>query len=481
MVNKIRTIFQSFKQNVRKGYRATESTIERRPLLSFFSTLGVLLILIIFSNVIHAPKTESTGATSEPKRVEIYKIGTVPKMSAQAQIEKTGVITITALMPGVINEINVYEGENVDRGANLIWMTNNYQGGNIYSVQRQLAQVQLKNVQDTYDIQKDIIAKQRELAEKSKSNTDELREITEDSIDETKSLIDLNEKIVDSLTDNIENYESSNVNGSNDALILTTRQILSQVLAGLNGARTALRQTEYQVNTEKPPTKLSELQKDITLRQLNLQEHALNVSVEVSRMQLQIAQITEASMHPVAPAAGIIQKVHVRLGEAVNPGTPLITLAGNSGQLNAVAYVPQSVSQNISKIEPSFLYFGSRKISAFPVFISDEAVQGSLYAVKFAIPSEYYSSLTDDSFIRVEIPIGYADTTASIPFIPIDSVYQNKTAAYIFVNEKGKAKSRELMLGSVFGQFVQVESGLRAGDRVIVNRNIIEGDPVSED
>jgi multidrug efflux pump subunit AcrA (membrane-fusion protein) len=49
------------------------------------------------------------------------------------------------------------------------------------------------------------------------------------------------------------------------------------------------------------------------------------------------------------------------------------------------------------------------------------------------------------------------------------------------VNNKGVAKSRELTLGPVYGQFVQVETGLGAGDRVIVNRNVIEGDKVVEE
>lgn len=478
MVQTIRKHFNSLKQLIRTGYRKTESTIERRPLVSFLSTLAILLILIIASNFLSAPKTNGKEATIEKKQIQVYAIGTVPKISAQAQIEKTGVITITALMSGVINEINVSEGMHVEQGANLIWMTSNYQGGNIFSLQRQLAQTQYNNVSATYDAQKSLIDKQREIADKTKSNADELRDITSKSIDETKSLIDLNEDIVDGLSNQITDLENS---GADDATIRTQKQILSQVLAGLNQTRSALRQAEYQVNTDKPPTKLAELQHDIAVQQLALQERTLNLSVEVSKLQLQIAQVTEATMHPTAPSSGIIQKVHVRLGQAVNPGTPLVTISGDAGELNAVAYVPQSVAQNISSIEPSFLYIGKNKVSASPIFISGDATQGNLYSVKYALPAENYSEVTDKGFVRVEIPIGYADTTAAIPFIPLDSIYQSKNATYVFVNEKGTAKSRALMLGPVYGQFVQVESGLRAGDRVIVNRNVIDGDQVVEE
>ncbi len=454
-----------------------ESVVERRPLSSFFVVLLILLILIIVSNFLNKPQSTAEEVKVKPKEVQIYKIGTAPKVSAQAQIEKTGVITITALMSGVINEINTSEGMKVGRGANLIWMTNNYQGGNIFSLQRQMAATQYQNTLDTYNTQKDIIFKQRDIAAKTKSNSDELRGITDDSIDETKSLISLNEDIVDSLSSSIDELEDS---GADESAVRGQKQLLSQILAGLNQARAALRQSEYQVKSDKPPAKLAELQYDITVRQLDLQERALNLGVEIGRLQLQIAQVNEASMHPVAPISGVVQKVHVRLGQAVNPGQALVTIAGDAGELNAVAYVPQSMAQSISRIESSFLYIGTNKISATPVFISTEATQGNLYAVKFVIPAEYYANVTDKSFIRVEIPIGYADTTASIPFIPLDSVYQSKEKAYVFVNEKGVAKNRSLILGEVFGQFVRVDSGLRDGDKIILNRNVIEGDQVTE-
>ncbi len=478
MVQKIRKHWNTIKHVIRTGYKKTETAIERRPLVSFLSALGVLLILIIVSNFLSSPKTNGTEAAAEKKEIKVYTIGTAPKISAQAQIEKTGVITITALMSGVINQINVYEGMRVGQGANLIWMTSNYQGGNVFSLQRQLAETQYNNVIATYNTQKSLIDKQREVADKSKSNTDELRDITSKSVDETKSLIDLNEDVADSLSNQITDLENS---GADEATIRTQKQILSQVLAGLLQTRSALRQTEYQVNTDKPPTKLAELQHDITIQQLALQERTLNLSVEVSRLQLQIAQVTEATMHPVAPASGVVQKVHVRLGQAVNPGTPLVTISGDVGELNAVAYVPQSVAQNISRMEPSFLYIGKNKVSASPIFISEDATEGNLYSIKYAVPAENYSEVTDKGFVRVEIPIGYADTTAAMPYIPLDAIYQSKSATYVFVNNKGVAKSRELTLGPVYGQFVQVETGLGAGDRVIVNRNVIEGDKVVEE
>ena len=95
------------------------------------------------------------------------------------------------------------------------------------------------------------------------------------------------------------------------------------------------------------------------------------------------------------------------------------------------------------------------------------------------MPTEYASSLTDKGYIDVELPIGYPDTSATIPFVPIESVYQSRDEAYVYVNEKGIAKTRKVTLGEVYGSYVQVNGGLKTGDSVIVNRNIINGDHVS--
>ena len=47
---------------------------------------------------------------------------------------------------------------------------------------------------------------------------------------------------------------------------------------------------------------------------------------------------------------------------------------------------------------------------------------------------------------------------------------------FIFTFENGKAVSKEVQLGKVFGQFAEVVSGLEKTDKIIVNRNVFDGD-----
>lgn len=457
-------------------YRRTYNFANNRPILSFAILLAALFITIVVGSFLTRPKQEKVEA-KPPKQVEVYQIGEAPRLSIQAKIEKSGIITISALSPGIVQYVNVTEGQKVAKGYNLLGLASNYQGGNAASLQKQLANLQYENVKNTYDLQKDTIKKQREVAEKTDANQDELRSITEKSLDETRSLIDLNESILTTLNENLNQLEANNANGANDTLILSTKQMISQFQGGTNQLKSALRSSEYQEDGDNPPAQLSNLQKDIALNQLNQQEKALDLSLETSLIQLKIAQINEGTFFPTSPFAGIIERVHVVPGQLVNPGTPLITLHGDQ-TLKAVALLPSYIAKNISKVENSEIILNGKKVSMTPSHVSTDATDGQLYAIIYQLPSQAQNAVGNNSFVTITIPIGYPDTGSTFSYIPIDTVYQSQTNSYIYIVEGDTVKSREVNLGSILGEFIEVKNGLKSGDRVVINRNIIAGDKV---
>lgn len=455
--------------------------IDKKPFASFFIILGVLFILIVISNILGAPKKEEKKETPEVKQVRVYQVGSVPKMTVQAQIEKSGVIHLTALAPGVIWSINKTVGQHVEKGETLFNLSSNYQGGNTSSLQRQMAQTQYKNVIDTYDLQKDMIQKQRDLANKSDENSDQLRDIMDKSLSGMKSLIDLNNDILSSLDKNLSELESTNVGGANDALILSTKQLKSQFLAANNQAVQASLNAQYASAGDKPPAELSNMQKDLALKQLDFQVKMLDLNREISRIQLQIAQVVEAMMYPASPFSGTIQRIFVKVGEQVGPGTPLAILSQDieNDPIVAIAYVPYDIAKKISRLEPSIIHFGKTTMTSNPSYITQDAIQGSLYGVYFDIPDQYATDLTEKGSIHIDLPLGYFDTGSAIPFVPIDSVYQTKDQSYVYVVKDGEVQAKSLKLGLVFGSYVEVEKGLEESDRIIIDRNVIAGDRVS--
>jgi len=460
-----------------KIYKKLYTFIKARPVTAFLLSLLFLLIVIAGGNFLASPKDQETPPPSA-KSVEVYTIGKAPAITVQAQIQKDGVVQIVAQTPGIVQKISVTEGDKVSKGSSIASLSTNYQGDNAASLSRQLAQAQLANVNDTFDKQKDTIAKQREIANKNSENTDQLRQISKDSLNDTNSLLNLNQDIVNTLNANLKNLEDTNVGGANNQLILATKQQISSFQSAVNQLAAAGRSLSFTTNTDKPPTQIANLTHDITINQLDIQEKALDLSKKVAQIQLNLARVNEVLMFPASPISGVVQKIFVHVGQSVSPGTPIAAITG-SGNVSAVAKVPQAIAKSISQIDTSTLYFSSRTSQVLPRYISTEATDNQLYSVIYDIDSEFQSDLTNLEFITVEIPVGHSDTNSVIPFIPLDSIFATQESAYVYVIKNEKAEAKNVVLGNVLGSEVEVKSGIADGDQIILNRNIVAGDPVT--
>lgn len=459
----------------------TKTIIKSHPFITLFSLLGLLVGLIVLSNFIQKPKAAEEDVKPKTKTVKVYRIGEAPKITVQAQVEKSGVVTIAALAPGVVSEIPVAPGDLVERGTVIVSTASNYEGGSAADLQVSIAARTLQNVNETYQTQKDLIKKQKEMAERVDENSDEIREISRKSIEETEAAISLNDEILSAIDANINELSSTDdPTVDEDELILAQKQIKTQFLSANNQLRSALRNTEFSASDSEPPAEISNLQEDITKKQLDIQDKAIDLSRDISRLQFAVAQVQAAAMNPSAPFAGTIQRVFVKVGQAIQPGTPLAVISQTVEEdpIVAVAYVPSDIARKASYLEPSVLSIGKFSYEAFPSYITQDAVQGTLYAIYYPIPDNYSGFVTEAGYISVQLPVGVFDTGAVVPYVPIDSVYQTQTDAYLFVNEKGKATSKKVVLGNVIGRFVEVNSGLNRGDAIILDRNVISGDPV---
>lgn len=464
--------------NFKKRYSKTVVFAQKKPFTSFFVALGVLLLVIVLGSTIFKAKTPKVETRSLPKNVSVYSMGAAPRISVQGEVKKSGVIKIVAQTPGIVSSIDFSEGDSVSQGQVLVSLSSNYQGGNAASVQREIAYNTNKNAKDTYDIQKDLIKRQRELADKSDANADQLRDITSKSIDETKSLLSLNQDIVSSLNTSLSTLQSTNVGGANDAQILQTKQLISQFQSAVNQLQSGVRASEYQGAGDKPPADLSNMSKDLTQKQLDLQEKALALSLEISGLQLKMAQIQESTMYPAAPFGATVQKIHVKVGDSVNPGTPLVTISGDAGDVIVDAKVTKEIADKVSQVEKAIIFVDGKKIEIVPCYVSTEATSGQLYSVLFTVDEEFKKLFTDSSFVTVSIPVGQS-TGTTIPFIPIDSVFQTQDEAFVFVVQTNKAQSKKVKLGAVTGGYVTVEQGLSSTDQVILDRTVIDGDAVT--
>lgn len=463
--------------NINKKATILKKKINQKPLFFFYSSLALLVLLIIVGNMLRKPAQETKETEVLPHTVQVHELGGAPHVTVTGEIEKSGVVKIVALTSGIVQKINFREGAFVAKGSIIMRLASNYHGGNAFSAQRQLAAAQYQQVLDTYESQKEIINKQKESAQKLDAQAADLRQITRDSLSGTKDLISLNSSILSKLDSNIAVLEADPV--TNADLILATKQVKSQFLAAQNQTTSALKQAEYQSADDKKPAELSQLQRDIAVKQLDLQAKMLDVQKEVSRLQLSLARISEGMTTPAAPFAGVVQRVFVKEGEVVNPGTPLAIVAQTKDDpITLTAYVSRDLAQRISKEEPSRILIHGENISLVPYYISTDAVDTGLYAVYFNLPDSYISKVTDNDHATVDLTLStVSESTPVTPYIPIDAVHQTASSSFVFVVRDGKAKAQKVQLGTVFGSLIQV-SGLPSNEKIILDRSVIEGTPV---
>lgn len=449
------------------------------PILSVVITLALLLGLIAVQSALRKPKAEAE-VTKPARVVDIFSIGQAPRVKAQAQIKKSGVIKIVAQTSGVVQQIPVKEGQTVSQGQNLAYISTSYGGGSTLSVQRQIAQKQYANAKDTYDEQKDLIAKQREIAEKSDTNTDELRSISAKSIDESKSLLSVNNDILNNLNHDIAQLEATNSADINRSSIQALKQSKTVYQSTANSLSSSIRNLEYSTDSDGVQSELANLNKDVALKQLDIQEKALTLGRDVSYLQYQLASINESLAYPSSPCYGVVEKVHVKFGDVVSPGMTLFTVSTTNKSALAVALVSQDVAAQVSILEPSILAVGSQTVSVMPSYVSQEATDGVLYSIYYAIPEELVQRAIEGGYIEVEIPVGNAGTTSVVPYIPLDAVHQTQDGAYVYLAKNNRVVAEKVTLGTVYGQYVEVREGIHAADHVILDRNVVDGDRIKE-
>jgi multidrug efflux pump subunit AcrA (membrane-fusion protein) len=478
MKQKLTHIQATAKNSIRAVYKRITRTILTYPERSFFGVLGVLFLFIIVGSFLSKPKIAKTTTEVTPKQIRVYSIGSAPRIQVAGQVETSGVVKIVAQSGGIVQKVYTQAGSKISQGDWIAWLSTNYQGGTIPTTTREIAQKNYDFVTANYDAQNDIISRQRSVADSAQSQAADMRTITNNSISDTQGLVSLNQDIVNTLKSQVDSLVST---GASDTLILQARQGLAGAQAGLNSLKVALSNAQYQASADNAPAHLANAQHDLAIAQLDLQKKSLDLNRELAQLNLNVAQISESLMYPSSPVSGTVERVYVLPGQNVSAGAVLATITANTRASTVVAMLPEGTAKNISRLEKSKIIVGTTSIDVYPRYISTQPTDGSLYSVIYSIPPEFENVMANGSSVIVELPIGSAESTSAVPYVPLDAIYQTQSESYVYIASPSasrvlEAKSKKVHLGSVYGQYVEVDSGLAPNDQVITTRNVVEGD-----
>ena len=173
----------------------------------------------------------------------------------------------------------------------------------------------------------------------------------------------------------------------------------------------------------------------------------------------------------VAPRAGIVGDVPVRVGDRVTVSTQLTTV-DQPGSLEAYVYVPIEHSAQLKMNLPVQMIDSEGKVLADSriSFISpqvDNTTQTVLVKARILNGND---ALRQSQFIRARVVWG----THPNPEVPILAVSRLAGQYFAFVAEPQNggsfvARQKPLQIGQTVGNDYEVQGGLKAGDKVIIS------------
>ena len=253
------------------------------------------------------------------------------------------------------------------------------------------------------------------------------------------------------------------------------RSAYAQSRAGLDAADVAVR------NLERDNQRFKSLyeQKAVTKHQLEQVEMGL-AAAKAQRAQaeanLQMSSDLLTYGRILAPEAGIITKKWMDAGNMAFPGAPILTLE-NPKNLEISVSVPEEKARLLAPGQQALVSVESLgKATSVPITAvvraADPMTRTSL--AKLSIPEDSGFAPGQYASVRFE---ALAATGLAIPEAALHSEGQMDG---VFVAEQGFARLRWVQVGLRSGGAVQVLSGLKAGERVIVPvpAGLSDGQPV---
>jgi RND family efflux transporter MFP subunit len=212
-----------------------------------------------------------------------------------------------------------------------------------------------------------------------------------------------------------------------------------------------------------------------TIDAAQAQLHSLDAQVSEQQVQLHYYQV-------VAPRAGIVGDVPVRVGDRVLTTTTLSTV-DRPGSLEAYIYVPIEKSAQLKMNLPVQIVdaSGNPLASSRVTFISPQVDTATQTVLAKATIANSNDSLRTAQFIRARVVWGSQEK----PVVPVIAVSRIGGLYFAFVAESDQkggyvVHQKPLQIGQIVGNDYVVLDGVKPGDKVVVSGTqfLIDGVPV---
>jgi RND family efflux transporter MFP subunit len=166
-----------------------------------------------------------------------------------------------------------------------------------------------------------------------------------------------------------------------------------------------------------------------------------------------------------APYSGVVTQKHVQVGEAVAPGTPLMSGASLDA-LRVVVEVPQSAIEQVRATRKAAVYVDERRIESTAVTLFPSAQpETNTFRARVDLPKGV-QGLAPGMFVKVGLVTGEAERL----LVPRSAIVERSEMRAVYVvGAGGRVGLRQVRLGHVRGDSVEILAGLVSGERIALD------------
>lgn len=272
-----------------------------------------------------------------------------------------------------------------------------------------------------------------------------------------------------------------------------------QLLATINSDDIAAKKAQVNANISEAEAALKNAQKDVDrftalykqqsatdkeLDNVTLQYQSVKAKLEMAKQMRNEVSTLFAYTNLNAPFSGIVTQKFVDAGSVANPGMPILTIE-QEGTYQVSIAVPES---NIAQVKQGltanvFISSINKNIKGIVAQINQSSqFSGGQYIVKIAINDADKKGLYSGMYANVSMALATKEvnTNAAI-LIPVSSIEKKNQLNGIYtVSNSNTALLRWIKLGKVYGDKVEVISGLDGNESFIINADgkLYNGAPI---
>ena len=408
--------------------------IKKRTFFFIFLFIAIISLLAFrIVNVLNERQQEEVQKSQIEEEIIIpVRTALVEKGEVNSFLKVTGVVEanetvrVTSEMMGQAKEVKVKDGEEVNKGDILIAL-----GDEQIKIQVAQAQATLDSIQASSDKIKSG-ARPQEIKQADSAVLQ--AKINRDSAEENYLRMEklFSEKVISK-----QQYEQAkNQYEIADVQYQSAQESYELVIEG--AAEEDIKSVEAQVRQAK-------------------------AALDMAKYQLKNTQIT-------APISGKVTSITVSSGEMVSPSIPLLSII----DVNRI-FVKVGISEkDISKIKEGQTV--DLKIDAF----SEEKFQGEVVSKGVAVDQISKTLEVKIEILQpeVDIPVGVfargdilVKTNQDALIIPSSALTRKKDGIYVYVIEEGIARQKEVVLGIIQDERVEILDGLSEEEEIVVLGN----------